>query len=328
MHIHPNNATNKVGRRSCYFLAMTMLLVLSLRANNLWAQSAILAKVNGQPISEDQVARELQRTLGKLKLGPLQTVRAKSETLEKRINQLVIIDFLRVHNLAAGENEIRLEVDSLKTKLATVEKTIADHLAQTNQTQEDLEFNLSWQLAWKRYLDQMLTDELLESHFQNKKRQFDGSELRVAHLLLKPDSDNDANPEKTSEVSRRNAERIKSQIDAGELSWDQAVIQNSDAPTKESGGEIGWIKWTGPMPDTFTKAAFELDPNEISEPIQTKFGVHIIRCIEFKPGKLGWRDQLESVKKSATLELFNAVVAQHRPKMTVEYSSPPHRPAK
>jgi parvulin-like peptidyl-prolyl isomerase len=278
---------------------------------------AVVASVNGDPITAGDMDRDLARSLGEIKLGPEQKSQARSASLEKLINQRVVLDFLKSFKLAAGENEVRLKIEELKQNLATVEKSTDDYLKQTNQNKRDLEFKIAWQLSWKRYLEQMLTDEFLEAHFRSNQRQFDGTELRVAHLLLKSDSPASIATQQTK------ATEIKSQIDLGELTWDQAVIQNSQAPTKDTGGEIGWIKLSGPMPTSFTNAAFKLSAGEISEPITTKFGIHLIRCLEVKPGNFGWRDRLDEVKKSATRELFDAIVAKHRPKVKIEYNKQP-----
>jgi parvulin-like peptidyl-prolyl isomerase len=288
------------------------------RTSSGFQDETAVASVNGESITAGDIDRDLARTLGEIKLSAQQMSQARSVSLEKLINQRVVLDFLREFKLAAGENEVRLKIEELKQKLATVEKTIEDHLKQTNQTQQDLEFEIAWQLSWKRYLKQMLTDDFLEAHFRKNQRQFDSTELHVAHLLLKSDSP------ATIATQQEKANEIKSQIESGELTWDQAVAQYSQAPTKDSGGEIGWIKSAGPMPKSFSIAAFKLSAGEISQPVTTKFGIHLVRCLEVKPGKLGWRDRLDEVKKSATRELFDAVVAKHRPKVNIEYNQQPN----
>jgi parvulin-like peptidyl-prolyl isomerase len=299
-------------------LAVMLVLFAASKTSTACQEDTILATVNGEPITGSQIERDLARTLKDLKLQPEAMSQARSVALEKLINQKVVLDFLRNYDLAAGENEVRLEVEELKQQLATVEKSLDDYLQQTKQTRQDLEFNLAWQLSWKRYLRQMLTDERLEAHFRKNNRQFDGTELRVAHLLLKA---------KASEKSRlsqllKKAEEIRLQIESGKKTWDDAVAEFSEAPTKDAGGEIGWIKRTGPMPTSFTNAAFKLSKGEISEPVATRFGVHLVRCLKVKPGKLGWRDRLNDVRKSAARELFDAVVAKHRPNVTIEHNKP------
>jgi peptidyl-prolyl cis-trans isomerase SurA len=279
------------------------------------SQPEIVATVNGTAITADQVQRDMMRTLRGVNLSPARRLEARAATLDKLINQRIAFEFLKKHRIAAGDEEVLLQIEELKAELETVEKTIDDYLQQTNQTLIELRFQTAWQISWKRYLQRKLTDEFLESHFNQRKRQMDGTELRVAHLLLKPPKDN--TPEQLADLTQQ-AKTIGEQINKTSLTWDEAVARHSQAPTRDSGGLIGWIKVDGPMPRSFTQAAFKLSAGKISEPVTTKFGVHIIKCLEVKEGKLGWRDIIDEVRKSASRAYFDAIVEQHRPEVTIK----------
>jgi parvulin-like peptidyl-prolyl isomerase len=160
-----------------------------------------------------------------------------------------------------------------------------------------------------------LTDEFLESHFHQNKRQLDGTELRVAHLLLK--FSKGMTSDQLDALSEK-ARSIADQIAKTSLTWDAAVAKHSQSPARNSGGTIGWIQIDGPMPRSFTQAAFELSLGQISEPVSTRFGIHLIKCVEVKEGKLGWRDIIDEVKKSASRAYFDAIVKQHRPEVTIK----------
>ena len=271
--------------------------------------------VNGMAITADHVERDMTRTLQGINLSPAQRLEARQATLDKLINQRIAFEFLKKHQIAAGDDEIQLQIEELKAELETVEKSIDDYLRQTNQTLDELRFQTAWQISWKRYLQRKLTDDFLESHFNQNKRQMDGTQILVAHLLLKPTKV--SSPEQLADLTQR-ALRIGKQISQTSLTWDEAVAQHSQAPTRDSGGLIGWIKVNGPMPRSFTRSAFKLSVSQISEPVSTKFGVHIIKCLEVKEGKLGWRDIIDEVRKSASRAYFDAIVEQHRPEVTIK----------
>lgn len=275
----------------------------------------VLATVNGFPITAEMVQRDLERTTAGIQLGTVEAEKARKATLKKLIDQRVAYAFLEKHQISAGKDEVDLRLEELKTELATVEKTIDDYLDQTSQTIDEFKFQMAWQISWQRYLDRKLTDEFLESHFLQNQRSMDGTELHVAHLLLK------LPPNPTSDqvdTQMRQAESIAQQLETGTLSWDAAVAQYSEAPSKSAGGEIGWIKIDGPMPRTFTRQAFELADGKISQPVTTAFGIHLIKCLEIKPGTLGWRDVIDQVKSSASRAYFDAIVAKHRPEVSIE----------
>ncbi|MFT5299989.1 MAG: peptidyl-prolyl cis-trans isomerase SurA [Mariniblastus sp.] len=279
----------------------------------------IAATVAGVVITTGQVERDLARALEGIEINPKQRKRLLQASLDKLVDQQIVIEFFQRHKIAAGPVEVSLRIEELTNELATVEKTLENYLAQTHQALPELKLQMAWQISWSRYLDRKLTDEFLESHFQQNQRRFDGTRLRVAHLLLKY-------PERLGVDERSRlvleANEIWQEIETKSISFAAAVKNHSDAPTKDSGGEIGWIKIDGPMPSVFTKAAFALQVGDVSKPVTTKFGVHLIKCLECDKGKIGWQDTRDAVKQSAARAYFKAIVDRHRPEVEVEYRKP------
>jgi parvulin-like peptidyl-prolyl isomerase len=81
---------------------------------------------------------------------------------------------------------------------------------------------------------------------------------------------------------------------------DVAAEVSIDSQTAPEGGDLGW----GPQDlfvDEFGEAAFELEPGEISEPVQTDFGWHIIKMLEFEEDR-PLTIQALSQKRSAAFE--------------------------
>ena len=63
----------------------------------------------------------------------------------------------------------------------------------------------------------------------------------------------------------------------------------------------------------------ELQVDQISDPVQTVFGVHLIKCLEIKPGKIGPRDAMEAVRNDATRYLFDKLADKNRDSVNVKY---------
>ncbi len=128
----------------------------------------------------------------------------------------------------------------------------------------------------------------------------------------------------TSEAADRQlmqAQDVRSQITEGKISWDDAVVKYSCATeSKKNSGDIGWIRYAEPMPEVFNDAAFKLDPGQISQGVRTQFGVHLIKCNEIKPGKMGPRDAEDQVRQHATRALFDRIAQQHRSELTIAYT--------
>jgi parvulin-like peptidyl-prolyl isomerase len=277
----------------------------------------VAATVNGVEITTDQIERDLKRTLKDIKLTHSQSILAKKASLRKLVNQRVAFSYLEKHNAAAGETEVHLLIAELKTELATVEKELDDYLEETNQTLAEFEFQTAWNTSWKRYLNRKLTDAVLEKHFNENKRQFDGTKLRVAHLLSK--FPQNANEIQRIEV-RKKMEAIAKTMSESSRSFESFATEYSEAPTKKDGGEIGWIGLNGPMPKSFTDEAFKLEQRDVSGPVTTKFGVHLILCMEVKEGELTWLDVKDLVRASASKAYFEAIIKKHTPEVEIKFA--------
>ncbi len=75
---------------------------------------------------------------------------------------------------------------------------------------------------------------------------------------------------------------IKKQLDAGADFATLAKQYSEDTSTKDQGGELGWFG-KGQMVKEFEDAAFALQPGQVSDPVKTQFGYHLIKVEERDP---------------------------------------------
>lgn len=106
-------------------------------------------------------------------------------------------------------------------------------------------------------------------------------QMKVAHIMLRS-TDQDS-PDKQQQAEQRIRE-IHRQLVSGALSFNDAALKYSeDESSSTKGGELPQFG-TGKMIEEFEDAAFALrTPGQISEPIKSRFGWHIIKCIEAIP---------------------------------------------
>jgi peptidyl-prolyl cis-trans isomerase D len=127
--------------------------------------------------------------------------------------------------------------------------------------------------------------------------------VRVRHILIKnppPGPDGKTDP-KAIEAARAKAGDILKQIRSGADFAALAKKESADPGSAEKGGELGWIE-RGQTVAEFEKKSFEQKPGEISEPVQTQFGFHIIQTEEKQPARVKpfseVRADIESLVKS------------------------------
>jgi peptidyl-prolyl cis-trans isomerase SurA len=113
-------------------------------------------------------------------------------------------------------------------------------------------------------------------------RRVSAGEIKVAHLMIKLNMNAKA---EEVEAAMKKANGIYEQIKKGEKSFEEMVKLHSEDPSSsQSGGELSWFKRTSQYPAEFKEAAFNLMQNgQISEPVKTAYGVHIIKRVDLRP---------------------------------------------
>jgi peptidyl-prolyl cis-trans isomerase C len=86
------------------------------------------------------------------------------------------------------------------------------------------------------------------------------TEVRASHILVD---------------ERQKAENIVEQIENGK-DFEELAREASTCPSSEDGGDLGYFG-KGDMVKPFERKVFDMDEGEVSSPVKTKFGFHIIR---------------------------------------------------
>src|SRR5690606_13736153 len=105
-------------------------------------------------------------------------------------------------------------------------------------------------------------------------------ELKVAHIMVRStDSENDERKQLAEKQIRDVHKELMEGGDFAEL----ALKYSDDGSSSAKGGELPWFS-AGKMVEEFEEAAFALkEDGQISEPVSSRFGWHIIKRIEYKP---------------------------------------------
>jgi len=87
------------------------------------------------------------------------------------------------------------------------------------------------------------------------------TEVKARHILVE---------------NEEHANQIKLSIERDEMSFEEAAKEKSEGPSGSDGGDLGWFG-RGDMVKPFEREVFDMEVGEISDPVETKFGWHLIR---------------------------------------------------
>ncbi len=278
----------------------------------------VVATVDEQTITAGEVRHFLAERFKHLpeatRTAAFEQPEIRAQALAQLIDRRIVFAKISADGFAASDDAVSLDVDATIRELEKTETTLESWLAEQGLSREQFEFEICWRLSWQLFLDRGLTDDFLEAHFERNRRELDGTEIQVSHILLK-----DLSLE-TVDTAREKLAAIKSEIESGNRTWKDAVAEHSEAPSATESGAIGWIRIDGPMEPVFTSAAFKLQRNEISPVVQSPFGLHLIKCTDIRPGRNGWRDIIEEVRDHATTYGFRQIVSTTRDQRTITYA--------
>lgn len=241
----------------------------------------------------------------------------RNQALQQVIDRHLVLRFLQASKEGASDQDVDFALAKLVRQLQAKETKLPDHLKTLGLSQQELRQELRWKITWSRYVDAHLTDENLRKYFEKHRRDFDGTQLRIAHILLKVEPPGDAT---AGEKVIARAAALREQIVSGKLTFAAAAQANSQAPTADRGGDIGLIRRHEPMPEEFSLASFALEKGEVSPPVVTSFGVHLIQVLEVMPGKKTWQECQDELRPAVTLYLFRWIAQKQRKTSKISYT--------
>ncbi|MFO7857951.1 MAG: peptidylprolyl isomerase, partial [Ectothiorhodospiraceae bacterium] len=133
-------------------------------------------------------------------------------------------------------------------------------------------------------------DTIRERYEQVKNERYtEGGRLEARHILIEvPEDASDQRVEEARDQIRAWREQIRE----GEASFEELAREHSDDPgSARQGGDLGRIR-RGDMVEPFEEAAFGLDEGELSEPVRTQFGFHLIQATSASQGDVTPLDEV------------------------------------
>jgi len=250
------------------------------------------AAVNGKPITKSSLDRHVNLILKQFpgkeegQAEDDRIARIRSKILDDLINR----EMLFQESEKAG---IKIEPALVDEQFAKMRKQYPDqgafdnYMSSMNLTETEVKSQIEKGLAIKKYVDTTIIDKIdvseqeLTEYYRNNTDRFTRPEtVRASHILIKIEKDA---IEFEKNEARKKLEKIRARAVKGE-EFSELAKKFSEGPSAEKGGELGFFQ-RGQMVKPFEDAAFELQPGEISNIVETQFGFHVIKVLDKKPSE-------------------------------------------
>jgi len=270
-----------------YFIPLlSCLLVISFLRGAFSAEKKhqneeVIATVNGKKITQEDIANRLG-TFRNADTETLNTI--KQEILDQLITDVLLEEFIDKQGLVVAPEEIEREVNQIRSNITGNQKdsgqSLEKVLAAIGSNMGEFKSSIKHSLALGKYFNNKIDERTLEKYFDGNKSLFNGESVKVCHILI------DTRDMKTQEELSHTLEQIKSikrEIDSG-AAFDEMAKKYSNCPSAQNGGDLGFIQRKGNLAKSFLDTAFSLRTGQVSDPVQTEFGYHLIKVTEKKEG--------------------------------------------
>lgn len=322
---------------------LSMLATIAAPVSTSWATGiypGVAARVNGVNISNERFNafyQEYRRPYGVNVAGRgdhlNKLIKLRKEAMDEIIKQELVRQAAEAKGIVVTEADIDTAIEEVSEPFKSIDE-FKRRIQNEGFTEQSYRQHVGRMIAAKRYLDDVrlgvdkVSDEDLEQYYRdNELRLTLPEQVRVRHILLtwKPMGTTD-----DKGAIRKQMEPILERARSGEDFAALADEFSDDYATRNNGGDTGLFQ-RGEMAPSFEEVAFALKPGEISDPVETSFGVHILRLEEHREARLLPLDEIgEQLRIHVLDERMEAAVEQEierlRSEGEVEVLVPVERP--
>ncbi len=284
------------------------------------ASNKILATVNDENITQKEVDKILNRFANQVPKEQIPAV--KKQIIDGLVTQKLIMQFIKNNKIEVSQADIDAELnkvrEDVKSNPGLEGKTLEEVLESHGGSIDDLKRDIVISLSLERHLGKDLDDKKIKSYFEQNKAVYDGTEVKASHILV---DTREMETEKELAQAMEKIKKAKAEVDKGK-DFAKVAEEYSDCPSAKKGGDLGFFKRKGQMVEPFAAAAFAMKPDQVSDPIKTDFGYHIIKVTEIKKGSdVNFFDIKQNVKMDILSERLNALIPQLRENAKIDIKS-------
>lgn len=300
--------------------------------------SEIVATVNGKKITRDDLDTATNNLMPLVTYHQSVSSERLKEIEKKALNQIInaelIYKYAKDNKLDKADNkQIDQQVKDLKKRLPKGD-SLEKVLKRSNLTLEELRDDFKKDIVvvnvsksktaeFKKKAEDTVNNAFLRDYYKKNLEKFkEPEQIHLRSILVKADP---SGGQRVWNESLKKATEIAKLAREGK-DFASLAKERSEDPFAKDGGDMGWAHQGSLFPEIEDVAA-KLKPGEISDPIMTIYGYHIVKLegrkpsvqkkfeelnlkkleseLEQKEQKNLWTSWLESLKKAAKIEYFN-----------------------
>ncbi len=294
-------------------LGATAALVVSACGGSSGVPSGSVAVVDGTEVTKDELDQLLEQAKNGYKANKQQFPKAGTPEYQSLQTQYVAYLVQRQEFKQAAEDlgvEIsekdvdKAEQELIKSRFDGNEKEYEKALKQQGLTPEDYRSTLETSVLAQKLFDEVTKDttasdqDVLAYYTQNQSQYGTPESRDVRHILI---AEKGADGQVDFEESKAKADQIYSELTGGADFTGLAKANSEDPGSKESGGKLTISR--GQTVPEFDKTSFELDQGELSKPVKTQYGYHVIEAVSpVRPAKTTPLDQVKASIRTTLLQ--------------------------
>lgn len=284
------------------------------------AAADVVVTVGRDVILRRELDRVVARAVAGLQ-GDLVTEDKRQELEATAVEQLVDKSLLQQEiekaRITVVPEEVEAALRRLRGQLKERGLTWEQFLLRSGLDEEEVRAQSTLEVGLNKLLEPRLTDDRLQAVFQKQRRELDGSRLRVSHIVLRPDL---GRGDVAVAETMAKASRIRSLVLRSDLSFAEASRRYSMGPSRSAGGDLGWITRQAPLHEEFSRQAFRLAKGEVSPPVVTPWGVHLIQVTAIEPGQATSESLRPELLRLAAADVIRETVFAARGSTAIVYA--------
>jgi len=154
----------------------------------------------------------------------------------------------------------------------------------------------------------VVTDEAIAAYYEANPQVFEADERAHAYHMIFIVGD-DADPAVLS-ATRNKAEAARKRAVTGDEEFTAVATELSEGPSAPSGGDLGWVT-KGALVSPLSETIFSLEPGQISEVVQSRFGFHVLTISDRRPAEtIGLEEASEQIENLLRQQQAAEIVGQ------------------